>query len=168
MTLVELASLAEIVGAVTILSGAIFGLYQLTEFRKQRQEVVASDLMKTFYSAEFSQAVALLRTLPDDCSAQQLRALGPKGEEAAVQICTIIETMGVLVHQRIAPYSLVEELAGGVITVLYLKLRVWLKTVREEQDQPSWAEWFQWLAEQLIQRKDQGEPAYLKFRDWQP
>ena len=124
--------------------------------------------MRIFYSAEFSQAVALIRTLPDECSAEELRALGPKGEEAAVQICTIVETMGVLVHQRIAPYSLVEELAGGVITVMYVKLRAWLETVRKKQNQPSWAEWFQWLSEQLLKRKDQTEPAYRKFHQWQP
>lgn len=168
MTLAEWGNLAEILGTLTIFSGAVFGLYQLREFRKQRQEMVATELMKTFYSPELSRAVALIRTLPDDASVEVLRDLGPSGEEAAVQLCTIFETMGVLVYERIAPFALVEQLAGGMISVMYRKLRVWLNTVRVEQQQPSWAEWFQWLAQQLTERKSQEEPAYTKYRDWRP
>ena len=41
MTLIELASFAEIISSATIVSGAIFGLYQLTELRKQRPKAVA-------------------------------------------------------------------------------------------------------------------------------
>ena len=168
MFLSDWANLAEILGAVTIVSGLIFGFYQLSEFRKQRSEAIASELMKTFYSPEFSRAVALIRTLPDNASKEELRKLGPQGEEAAVQLCTTFETMGILVYERIAPYALVEQLAGGMICVLHRKLAVWLETVRDEQQQPSWAEWFQWLAERLSESKVNSAPAYIKFRDWRP
>lgn len=168
MNLSELANLAEILGAITIVSGLIFGLYQLSEYRKQRRDLIASDLMKTFYSPELSRAVALIRTLPDQASAEELRALGPKAEEAAVQLSTIFETMGVLVYKRIAPYELVEELAGGMISVMYRKLAVWLEVVRREQNQPSWAERFQWLAERLVVSKTTVEPAHIRFRSWRP
>ncbi len=169
MTLIEIANLAEIIGALTIISGAAFGLYQLSEYKKQRREQIASELMKTFYSPELSRAVALIRSLPDGASAEVLREdLGPAGEEAAIQLCTIFETMGVLVHERIAPFTLVEQLAGGMICVMYRKLTPWLNTVRLEQQQPSWAEWFQWLAEQLAERKKSAEPAYEQFKNWKP
>ncbi len=169
MTLVDLANMAEILGAVTIVSGAVFALYQLVEFRKQRREMVILELMKTFYSPELSRAVTMIRSLPDGASAEVLREdLGPEGEAAAVQLCTIFETMGVLVFERIAPFGLVEQLAGGMICVMYRKLSVWLDAVRVEQDQPSWAEWFQWLAEQLSERKSQSEPAHEKYRAWRP
>ena len=77
MNLSELANLAEILGAITIVSGLIFGLYQLSEYRKQRRDLIASDLMKTFYSPELSRAVALIRTLPDQASAEELSLLVP-------------------------------------------------------------------------------------------
>ena len=168
MTLDQIANLAEILGAVTLISGVVFGLYQLSEFRKQRSELIALELMKTFYSPELSQAFALIRVLPDQASSEQLKSLGPEGEAAAVQICTIFETMGVLVHERIAPFALVEQLAGGMLCVMYRKLAVWLEDVRIEQQQPSWAEWFQWLAEQLTERKKDAVPAHIKHRQWRP
>ena len=77
--------------------------------------------------------------------------------------------MGLLAYRNIAPFSLVKELAGGVTVVMWKKLSVWLETIREEQAQPSWAEWFQWLAEQLVKvQKPESLPAHLKFKDWRP
>ncbi len=46
----------------------------------------------------------------------------------------------------------------------------WLDDVRREQDQPSWAEWFQWLGEQLERESPckEGAPAYQRFAGWRP
>jgi hypothetical protein len=50
--------------------------------------------------------------------------------------------------------------------VLFRKLDVWIETVRAEQSQPSWAEWFQWLAEHFQSRKNEARPAYLAYKGW--
>lgn len=76
--------------------------------------------------------------------------------------------MGLMAFERIAPLELVEKLAGGLVVVMWRKLSPWLERVREEQSQPSWAEWFQWLAQQCERRKTAQEPAYTKHRDWKP
>lgn len=78
------------------------------------------------------------------------------------------ETLGLLVFKRIAPFELVVELAGGIVTVLWHKLGPWLEQIRIEQAQPSWAEWFQWLARQCERRKAQSAPAHERYADWVP
>ena len=83
-------------------------------------------------------------------------------------VCTHFETMGLLVFKRIAPYELVEELAGGMMGTMYRKLDKWLDNIRIELDQPSWAEWFQWVAQQMSNSKGVKEPAHIKYRDWRP
>jgi hypothetical protein len=60
------------------------------------------------------------------------------------------------------------ELAGGVIVVLWRKLGPWLEHIRAEQAQPSWAEWFQWLAQQCEAIKGHSVPAYRRELDWAP
>jgi hypothetical protein len=162
------ASLAQIIGAGTIITAVIFGSYQIREYRKRRENMVAMEMMRSFYNADLAHAVALVRVLPDAVSASQLRAKGPEYEEAAILITTTFETMGLLAYRRIAPFSLVQELAGGLIIVAWCKLAVWLETVREEQSQPSWAEWFQWLAERMIEVKTDSEPAHLQYKNWRP
>jgi hypothetical protein len=76
--------------------------------------------------------------------------------------------MGLLAFRNIAPFSLVQELAGGLIVVTWKKLSVWLNMVRDEQSQPSWAEWYQWLAQQMLVVKPSDEPSYVKYKDWHP
>jgi len=70
-------------------------------------------------------------------SAEDLRANGLEYEQAAILITTTFKTMGLLAFRYIAPFSLVQELAGGLVIVTWKKLSVWLDTVREEQSQPS-------------------------------
>jgi hypothetical protein len=100
-------------------------------------------------------AITLIRALPDGVSAEELRRAGPETEQAAVRICMSFETMGLLVYRRIAPFDLVVELAGGITVMLWRKLGPWLEQIRIEQAQPSWAEWFQWLAQQCARRAQQ-------------
>ncbi len=168
MDLETLANISQIAGATTIVGGTIFGLVQLSEYRKQRRDAVAAELMRAFMNHELANALALIRALPDGVSAEELRSKGPETERAAVLINTTFETMGLLVFERIAPFKLVLELAGGIIIVMWHKLGPWMVQVRAEQDQPSWAEWFQWLAQQCERHKNSGEPAYTKHDSWTP
>ena len=168
MSLETFANIAEIAGGIMIVGGAIFGMVQLRELKQQRYNAIASDLMQTFYSTDLSSAVSLIHSLPDGVSAAELRNRGEEYEKAAVLVSTTFETMGLLVFERIATYELVEKLAGGMIVSMWTKLENWLETIREEQNQPSWAEWFQWLAEQFSNTKTTSAPAYEKHRDWRP
>ncbi len=168
MNIETLSNISQIVGTATIVGGTVFGLIQLAELKKQRRDSVASDLMRTFMGAELANALTIIRGLPDGVSADELRHAGPEAERAAVLICTTFETMGLLVFQRIAPFTLVVELAGGIIVVMWHKLGPWLHQIRAEQSQPSWAEWFQWLAQQCERHKVHSAPAYTRHVDWIP
>jgi len=168
ISLETIANVSQIIGAGTIITAVIFGSFQIREYRKRRENMVAAELMRSFLSSDFARAVSLIRTLPEAISADDLRSLGPEYEQAAILITTTFETMGLLAFRNIAPFSLVQELAGGLIIVTWKKLSVWLNTVRKEQSQPSWAEWFQWLAQQMLRVKPDSEPAYIKHQDWQP
>jgi hypothetical protein len=168
MNLQDLANLAQAVGAATVVGGTVFALVQFFEYKKQRRESVAAEVMRTFIGPELSRAITILRGFPDGVSAAQLRDAGFDAEYSAILVCMTFETLGVLVFRRIAPFPLVVELAGGIIVVLWRKLGPWLQQIREEQQQPSWAEWFEWLAVQCERRKDERTPAYRKHANWTP
>jgi hypothetical protein len=162
------ANVAEIVGTLTIVGGAVFGIVQLIEFRGQRRDLVAVELMRSFYNPEFSDAVTRIRSLPDNASAAELRARGPDHEQAALLVAMMYETMGLLVFRRIASFKLAQELTGGLIVVLWRKLGVWVTTVRDEQSHPRFAEWFEWLAIQFSKPQNDSAPAHIALRDWKP
>lgn len=162
------ASIAEIIGAGSIVTGLIVGWIQIRHLRRQQRDAVAINLAQTFYSPDLSRALALIQGLPDGISLAELRKLGDEHMAAAILICTSFETMGLLVYKRIAPLDLVLDLVGGIVSVMCVKLRRWNEDIREEQNQPSFAEWFEWLGDQALKAKTESDPAHIKFRNWTP
>ena len=163
-----MSNLSQIIGAGTVVIGLVFAWFQIRLFHRQQSNTINADLMRTFHSRDLAHAVVLLYELPDRIPAVELRAQGKEYEEAAIIVTTTFETMGLLVFQRIAPLHTVTDLAGGMIGVTWRKLEGWLETVRAEQSQPSWAEWFEWLAAQATTYKSRSEPAYVRCNDWKP
>jgi hypothetical protein len=168
--LATLANIAEILGALTIVGGVVFAVFQIREFRTQRRETTAIELIRSFHDPQLAQAVNLIRELPDGVSSEELRSRGREYESAAVMVSTTYEAIGLLVFRRMTSFSLARELTGGLAVVMWRKLARWTEEIRQELAQPSWAEWFQWLAEQLARDGEgkEANPAYEKFADWRP
>ncbi|MEM1155654.1 MAG: hypothetical protein AAGI44_16075 [Pseudomonadota bacterium] len=168
LSLATWANIAEIIGASGLISGLIFGLFQIRQYRSQQRDAIAINLAQTFYSKDLAHALSLLRPLHDGITLQEMQALGEEYVEAAITVTTSFETMGMLVHKRIAKLELVLDLAGGIITVMSRKLQQWQQDMRDTQQQPSWGEWFEWLADQADAVKHTKEPAHVRYRDWKP
>ena len=162
------ANIADIIGAGTIITGLIVGWIQIRHLRRQQRDAVAINLAHTFYSHDLAAAITLLQAVPDGVTREQLHDMGVEYERAAVTLATSFETMGLLVFKRIAPLDLVLDLAGGIISNMCIKLRVWQQELREEQHQPSWGEWFEWLGDQAVKRKTTSEPAHILHKNWKP
>jgi hypothetical protein len=71
-------------------------------------------------------------------------------------------------EEVIATMDLVLDLAGGIITTMTRKLRVFQNDMRESQQQPSWGEWFEWLGDQAEKIKTKDDPAHVKHRSTSP
>lgn len=168
VSLTTLANLAEIIGAGSIVTGLIFGWFQIRNFRLQQRNAVAINLAQTFYNQDLARAIALLQAVPDGVTLKELREYGVDHVNAAITVTTSFETMGVLVFKRIATLDLVLDLAGGIVATMNRKLRNWQSDMREEQQQPSWGEWFEWLGDQAQKAKQLQTPAYMKHRNWEP
>jgi hypothetical protein len=165
-----LADLAEVIGGATVVGGVAFGLLQLREFRLQRATSAAVDLIRSIQGPDYSKAVGLVHRLPDGVGSKALRELGREFEDAALMIGITFETIGLVTFRRVVPFSVVQDLVGGITISMWRKLSVWTEEVRREQDQDTWLEWFQWLAERLARHGSArgGEPAHRSFQDWRP
>ena len=165
-----LADIADIVGGLAIVGGGAFAIIQLQEFREQRSQAVAVELVRSFSEPAHANAVNLIQELADDASAELLRSKGREYERAALMIAITYETIGLLVFRQLASFSMVRELTGGLTVLMWRKLRPWVETVRQEQGHRSFAEWFQWLAEQLAREgaDKEAHPAYEQYASWRP
>ena len=74
--------------------------------------------------------------------------------------------MGLLVYRKIAPVDLVMELGGGMRASMFRKLEKSIQAKRRKLNQPSWAEWFEWLALLASECKKQTTSVASKVSSW--
>ena len=164
-SLSTIANIAEIIGAVSIISGLIFGWFQIRYFRAQQRDTVAINLMRTFYSDDLAGAIALLISIPDGVRLHELQSMGNEYVKAVTTVTTSFETMGLLVFKEIATMDLVLDLAGGIVMTMTRKLRAYQNDMRESLQQPSWGEWFEWLGDEVAKVKNVDDPAHVRLRN---
>ena len=162
-----LADLAQVLGAIAVAAAIGFGVAQIRQFRQQRRDALAVELMRSIQDADFTRSLRILLTLPGDASVDEFRSRGDEFEDATWALAAKYETLGYLVYRGIMPIELVEELVGGVGVNIWARIRPWALAVREEQGQPLLLEWFQWLSERLEEReRPAAVPAYISHRGW--
>ena len=165
----RLANMAEILGALVVVGGLIFAVLQMRSIRQQRRELAAIELFRFFGNPEFNRAYETVLKLPDGLTTAEIEARSPGMEHCAMLICTTMENIGVMTHQRIVPYAVVKNLMGASTIILWRKLAEWVYALREETGSSQAFEWFQWLAERLEELGANDEnPAFVTHKDWQP
>jgi hypothetical protein len=167
MDLNTLANLAEVTGAAVVLGSVAFAFVQLSQFRRQRTDMVAIELARTFQTPEFARAIRLVLSLPDGVTAEKMRE-DATYEDAAMLVSLTLEAVGIMVHRRIISLDMVWELMGGMVLASWAKMNVWVGQQREEQGGAKFDEWIQWLCDQMRRSQQGGDPAYVKYRDWTP
>ncbi len=165
----RLANMAEIFSAIVVVGGIIFAVIQMRQIRQQRRELAAIELFRSFGSPAFADAYRNVLHYPDGVNAKQLKQEYPDGEQFAMMICTTLESVGVMMYQRIVPSAVVNNLIGSSTIILWRKLETWVQELRIELDNPFAFEWFQWLAMTLSDlQNDSDRPAYEAHTEWQP
>jgi hypothetical protein len=164
-----LANIAEIVGVLIVVGGLFFAVLQLRQFRQQQRELAAIELFRFYGNPYFTEAFNRVMRMTDNMTAKEMRRDENGLEDAAMLISSTMENIGVMTHQRIVPFTVVNHLIGANAIILWNKLRLWAHTVREETDNDYMFEWFQWLVDRLEDFDDTCErPAYEAFSGWTP
>jgi len=168
MDLNTVANFAEVIGAIIVIGGFGFAFIQLQHFRRQRHDIAALQLARSFENPEFAHALRLVLSLPDGVTTDELKQMDQQYEEAAMLVSLTLESVGIMVHRRITSLEMVWELMGGIVLTTWKKLHVWAAEHRTAQGHEKFDEWVQWLCDQTRKYMIESEPAYLKYRDWKP
>jgi len=168
-SLANMANIAEIVGAIIVVGGLFFAVLQLRQFRQQQRELAAIELFRFYGNSDFTEALNRVMHMSNNMTVEEMRQDENGLEDAAMMISSTMENIGVMTHQRIVPFTVVNHLIGASAIILWKKLGLWTQAVREEMDNEYMFEWFQWLVDRLENIDDSDErPAYEAFSDWMP
>lgn len=157
----------QLVGQVSLVVAAFVAVYQLLQLRQTRNHDAALQVITSLQTQEFRDAFNLINDLPLGATADQVRA-DPRVESAAGTIMMTFETLGVLVHARVVPLELVDQVIGGFLRESWRRLEPYVKWKRKAIGYVRWGEWYQWMFEHLAVNPRRQAGAYEVFRDWQP
>jgi hypothetical protein len=155
----------QLVGQVSLVVAAFVAVYQLLQLRQRRHHDAALQVITSLQTQAFRDAFNRVNDLPLAAPAEQVRA-DRAMEDAAGTIMMTFETLGVLVHARIVPIELVDQVIGGFLRESWRRLEPYVRAKRVAIGSARWGEWYQWLFEHLATNERRQRGAYEVFRDW--
>ena len=165
----DLSTFANLINAIAVTAGVIFAAVQIRHYRQRRRRDAMLELVRSFQSPAFASAFRRVILLPDGATKTQVtELLGTDGEDATHVVGLTWESLGVLVFRREVTLDLVDDFFSGPISVSWRKLSRYVFEQRAMLDRETAFEWFQWLAERMIDREKQTPPipAHIAHRDW--
>jgi len=160
----------NLVSTLAVLAGVIFGIIQLRQFEKSRRREGAVLILNSLQTEEFLRGLRVLGEIPPGLDKAGVEARAGEDLDALYLVVATWERIGILVYRRELSLEMVEDAHSGTIVNSWIKLQGFVEGLRELENRDTVLEWFQWLAERIIEREDQEPPvpAYLDHQDWQP
>ena len=155
---------------IAIVCAGIFGGVQLRQLYKQRARESALQMLRSFQTPEFTDAVNIVFDLPEGLSRQEIEhRVGDKMKSVMVMFGTF-ESLGIMIFRREMEIDLVDDFFSGIIILSWKKFRRYIEEMRIASNRDTYYEWAQWLAEQFEKRESKipAVPAYRAHRDWTP
>ena len=167
----DLATIANVATALTLITGVGFGLVEAQRSRRVRQERAAFAAVQAILTPEWMKSMIVVHNIPDGSSASAIEA-DARVLDAVHAVGVILEGLGYSVYARIVPLQVVGDLMGGTVRLAWRKLRPYIEDERRRSGSQKTFEWFQWLATQL-ERHSPGKTnlevgAHQAYQDWRP
>jgi hypothetical protein len=165
----DLSTLASLINALAVTAALIFAAAQIRYYRQRRRRDAMLELVRSFQSPSFTSAFRRVLSLPDDATTEQIREkLGPDGEEIVYLVTLTWESLGVMLFRGEVTIDLIDDFFSGPILISWRKLNVFVEEDRRTLDRSTVFEWFQWLAERMIEREKStpAVPAQIAHRNW--
>ena len=166
----DVSTIANLVNAIAVTAGVLFAGVQLRQYRERRQRDAMSSLVRSFQTPSFEHALRRVSSLPDNASREQIsKLLGADGEDSLYTLLTTWEALAILLYRKEVTIDLVDDFFSGPIVVTWRKLSQYVIERRIEAQRETYFEWFQWLAERMIERENSTPPlpAHIAHRDHQ-
>jgi hypothetical protein len=160
----------QLIGTVIMVAGVIFGLQNIRQYQAGRKRESAIVMLNSFQTGEFVKGLLAILDLPEPVSRKTLDEL-PEDKYLAVYVVVgAWERLGVLVYRREIDLELVDDAFSGPILQSWQKLGPYIQELRTAIQRDTAMEWFQWLAERMLERETSSPPvpAYIAHRNWKP
>ncbi len=154
--------LANVAIALSFIVGLIFGIAQVLAAARDRRERLTLDTIRNFQTREFAELMQYVSTHDAPATFEEWQALPVADQVINTQFSQQMESLGILVAERLINLELVEKTLGSLVTSSWVKIKPMIVEMRDNLPDPFLCEYFQWLAECIDERMSQHPrtPAY--------
>ena len=158
----------QAIETAAVATGVAFAIVQVRQYRRDRRRAAAIELLHSFQTPVFAEALNIVYNLPDGLSREALETRLEGRFHILYSLMTTWESLGILVHIGEVDLDLVEDFFSGPILISWRKLQGHVMGERAATGRDTIEEWFQWLAERLQERetKRPALPAHIEYRNW--
>jgi hypothetical protein len=164
----ELSVILDVITAVAVILGILFGLLQLRHYHVSRRREAALFLLNSFQTGEFFQGIWIIQELPNGLTKNEIEDRLGEEVRSIYLVMSTWERVGILIFNHEMSIDMVDDAYGGSITLSWQRLEKYVTDLRNDLQRDTQFEWFQWLAERMIEREKEEPPvpAHLAYRDW--
>jgi hypothetical protein len=160
--------IAQVIEALAVVIGVGFAMVQVRQYRREKRREAALELMHSFQTPSFAEAMNLVYNLADGLSREEIESSLGEKFHLVYALMTTWESLGILVYMGEVDLDLVDDFFSGPIKISWRKLQGHVLGERELLGRDTIEEWFQWLTERLAERESQRPriPAHIAHKHW--
>jgi hypothetical protein len=164
MTSQTIALIANIALSLSAIIALIFGIAQVKTATRDRQERLTLEALRNFNTREFSELMNYITSHNIPLNHQEWQKLPVHEGIMVTQFAQEMESLGLLVAERLINIDLVDKTIGSLVSIAWEKYKTMIRDSREKRPDPFLCEYFQWLAERIDERMRHTprKPYYLK------
>ncbi len=155
MTNELIALFANVALTLSFIVALIFGIAQVKAAGRDRRERLTLETLCNFQTHEFAELMIYIITHNMPSSYEEWQALPANDKTIFIQFSQEMESLGILVAERLINIDLVDKTLGSFVTTSWEKYKAVFVSMREKFPDPFLGEYFQWLAERIDERMQQ-------------
>jgi len=145
-----IALAANLALALSLIVALIFGIAEVKVAARDRRERFTLETLRNFQTHEFAELINYVTTRDMPASRKELEALPQNEQIIFIQLAQQMESLGLLVAEKLIDLDLVDKTLGSFVTTAWQKYKKIFLAMREQD--PFLGEYFQWLAEKIDER----------------
>ena len=144
--------IANLALTLSFIVGLIFGIAQVKAAARDRRERLTLDTLRHFQTREFSELTLFVISHKAPSTQKGFRMLSTHDQVSYFQFSQEMESIGLLVAEKLVDIELVDKTLGSLVTTAWGKYKSMFFDIRKKQPDPFLGEYFQWLAERIGER----------------
>jgi len=152
--MVDIQTVSIIIASASVVAGIVYYAFQLRHQAKLRQTDLVMRLYDKFSSKDFQDAWEILRKRIDEF--KNIDEMDETiGFREANMVCLFYEEIGILLKRKLLDISMIEDLFGGAIVMVWEKVKTALLEARRYYKDPAIFYYFEYLYNEMKKRERQ-------------